>query len=80
MNDDAGMLENAQALEDHSMVAMLDVLQCLGVEPEIATEFASALSRNKPRFRKLREDLDLKSRMVNSLVGTQPSFIEVYGR
>ena len=80
VDDDADMLENAQALEEHSMVAMLDVLQCLGVEPEIATGFAAAISRNKPRFMQLRQNLEHRSRMVSSPVGSQPTFIELYGR
>ena len=81
------MRANAEALvaeqeeeEEPQMVAMLDVLQTLGVEPEIAVGFASSVARNRPRFEKLREQLDHRKRLVASLTGKAPTFFEVYGQ
>ena len=85
VNDDADIMANAAELIDDkndepNMIAMLDVLQTLGVAPEVACRFSSAVARNQPRFQKLREELDYRRRLVSSLTGTKPTFLEVYGQ
>ena len=83
VNDDADMLANAQALqeeEEPSMIAMMDVLQCLGVEPETANTYASSVARGKPSFDNLGRELESKTHPVTFLVGGNPSFVKLYGR
>ena len=83
VNDDAEIQENAKQLsrdDEPKMVAMLDVLQTLGVSPGVATTFAASISRDKPRFKHLRDELDRARRLVGATTGTRPSFMEVYGR
>ena len=61
-------------------MALLDVLQNLRVECGVAAHFAASLSRNKPRFSKLRAKLHHGQTFLASLTGTAPTFIELYGR
>ena len=89
VNADAEMRENAEALinpivtdfeHEHSTVALLDVLQCLGVQVVVAANFAAALSRNRPRFRDVHARMVNAQRFVNSRTDKSPTFMEVYGR
>ena len=55
VNDDADIMANAAALaadedQEPSMVAMMDVLQALGGEPEVACNFSSLSRGASPGF------------------------------
>lgn len=64
---DRDMVDNARLLEDdHSMFALLDVLQCLGVDVEVANRFASSICRKSPDSISLR--LMWKRRRLSSLL------------
>ena len=86
VNGDHEILENAAMLdpqlfeEEHSTVAMLDVLQTNGVAPEVAANFAASIVRNKPRFQNLYSKMVTAQRFVAALTDKTPSFIEVYGQ
>ena len=54
-NEDHDIMENARMLEKEEqenvhMIELMDVLQCLGVEAEVACGVASSVARCKPRF------------------------------
>ena len=81
VNDDDEMLENAQALEtDHPMLTLMDVLQCNGVAPEVASNFAASLVTNKPRFHALHRRLLRAQQFIHALTDRSPTFMELYGR
>ena len=65
--------------DEYSMVALMDVLQCLGVQASDASTFAAAMCRNRPRFQILREDIMRQHRVLNVSVESPPSFVELYG-
>lgn len=52
---------------NHDMLALMDCLQCNGVEPGVAANVASAIAMVKPRFAQLR------SRMVTAKKWLHPS-------
>ena len=58
----------------------MDVLQCLGVAPEIAANYAASIVRNKPRFRQLASQLMTAQKVIASISGRSPTFMEIYGR
>ena len=65
------------------MVTLMDILQSLGVKPENACCFASAVVREKPRFAHLRrelEELQQQRKLIAATSGKAPTFIELYGR
>ena len=62
------------------MIAMMDVLQCLGVQPEVACGFAASIARNNSRFLKLHEGLEEKARILCATTGKPTTFFEVYGQ
>ena len=74
------MRENAAALnpptpghdEEHSMVALMDALQCCGVRPDVASNVAASVARNKPRFHSLRVRLENARRFVGALTDKTP--------
>ena len=82
VDDDHGMLENARQLDsdDTRMLSLIDALQCLGVDCETACTCASSIWRNKDRFHPLYRDIDCTHRLVGSLTGERPSFMELYGQ
>ena len=56
VNADTTMRENAEDLlgtSDHEMVAMMDVLQLMGVDPLAACNFTSSVARDGTRCEKL---------------------------
>ena len=61
------------------MVAMVDVLQTLGVSPDTAANFAAHCSRNPKRFKDTHDRLDNVRTYVSALTGKKPTFLEVYG-
>ena len=84
VNEDDEIMQNAQSLEDashvHSTIALLDVLQTVGVCPTVAANFAASIARNKPRFHHLRDKLSRAQGFVYSVTGKKHTFLEVYGR
>ena len=80
---DAEIQHNARDLlstDDHDMVAMMDVLQCLGVDPADACRFTSSLIKDSSRCQKLFDRLSPPSGFVGAVTGHRPTFMEVYGR
>ena len=90
VNDDLESQANASGLvgeedqeeeeEQGQMVALMDILQCLGVATEDANGFAASVVRNKPRFEHLRTQLQAQQSFLNAVVGKRPTFVELYGR
>ena len=66
--------------DEHPTVALLDVLQCLGVEVGVAANVAASLARNEPRFRELHARMMHAKRHISSLTDHSPAVREVYGR
>ena len=71
--------EDDEPALEHSMVAMMDALQCLGVSALDACRFSASCSRTPERIRKLYNDLDNRRTLVGATLGTKPSFMEIYG-
>ena len=88
------MHENAQALEnsdmvnafdidfenEHHTIALMDVLQTIGVAPDTAANYAASLARNKPRFHDLHERMTAARRYIASLTDRSPTFMAICGR
>ena len=88
VNDDTEMQENAQAIEsagvtptdaheidfenEHSTVALLDVLQTCGVAPEAAANFASSLVRNRSRVDDMYRRMTIAKRYLCSITDRPP--------
>ena len=83
VNQDADIRHNAEDLLntfEHEMVAMVDTLQTLGVDPLQACSFSTSLVKDKARCEKLFSKLSRASSFVGAVTGNRPTFIEVYGR
>ena len=82
VNDDHEMVENAASVanDDYMNCALMDTLQCLGVDCLVACNFAASVCRDKSRFAKLHRELDQKARLVGSLTRKRPTFVEMYGQ
>ena len=62
------------------MVTMMDILQCLGVEPATACSYTASLVNDAGKCHRLFAKLHASSSVVGAVTGKKPTFIEVYGR
>ena len=58
----------------------MDTLQCLSVDVEVACSFASSVCRSKPRFHKIKNDLEDTAGLIAALTGKRPTFMELFGQ
>ena len=76
------MHENAvELLEDsyNDMIAMMDVLRTLGVDPAYACMFTSSLIKDAARCRYLFHRLSSSPGFVGAVTGHVQTFVEVHG-
>ena len=83
VNADEDMRKNAEDLlgdSDHEMIAMMDVLQILGVDPVDACSFTSSIVKDGSRCKRMFSKRYSSSAFIGAVTGNAPTFMEIYGR
>ena len=62
------------------MMSLIDMLQCLNVDPLVTCNVAPSVCRNPTRFLKLKGDIERQASLVGAATGQIPSFMELYRR